>query len=257
MKKLAVLTALAVILTFSSCDEFFSTSFGSSRSYNSSNIDVNAGNIDEWVAAAAGNPELADAVIEAIIQELEKTTDPEEQAALVEGGVNLAAESAGLGESILAQAAELLGDADKLDEETVMDLLGKIQDEINAGGGAEASEKIAELVSFVIEDENGTPHFNDAYAAIARPGGVAEAILLLILGELGYIPDPNLENWSDLEYLTEGLKIEDGHVVVDAPPVPSPTSLALAAYLNLIIDNPVKYGKNPITKAIRDAFFGK
>ena len=262
MKKIALLALITVILTFTSCDNFFSNSWGKQRSYDSKNIDVNADNVDEWIEAAKGNPELADAVTEAIINELEKmgNTDNPEAAKLFEGGVNLAVESSGLGESILTEGAKLLGDIDDFDEDTFTDLLGKIQDDFNSGGGPGAAEKIGKLVDTVVEDKDGAPKFNDTYTEMAEPGDIVETILVLIMGELydmGISID-DIDSWSSLEEIADGrLMLEVGPPPeIQVGPEASLTDVALAAYLNLIAENHDKYD-NPMIYTIWEGFFNK
>lgn len=259
MKKAAIIGLIAVILTFSSCDDFFRSSWGKSRTYDASKINVNADNIDEWVAAATGNPELADAIAEAILQKLKGSTNEREKAKLLEGGIKIAVESSGLGESLLARGAELLANADDLDEDTVTKLLDKIMDDFLSNGGVQSADYIAEMLEESISTSTlSYPHFSDEYANAAQAGDIAEAILVLILGEAGRngvsLDDP--ENWSELGSLTDGLNISGGsppHVVIDGSP--SPTALALAAYLNLISDQSDRLLDNPLTNAIYEAFF--
>ena len=263
MKKIAILAIIAVVLTFSSCDDFFKTTWGNQRSYDPSNIDVTPGNIDEWAAAVLGNPDLAGAVSEAIIEKLKNTSDPAEKAALLDGGVKIAVESSGLGESLLTRGAELLGDAEDINEDTILELLEKIQSDFNSGNGVQAADYIAEMLvgCISIGPPAGVPHFDPEYANIVKPGDVAEAILVLILGELGRDDELTMDDWDDIKNLCAGLDIDFDtgdypHVVVTDETVVSDTALALAAYLNLIIDNPDKFADNPLTDAIRNAFFG-
>ena len=267
MKKYTILGLVAVILTFSSCDEFFTTSWGKSRTYDPSKIDVNADNIDKWVKAATGNPDLADAVTSAIIHELEKfdheSLGSPEAAALLDGGVKLAVEASGVSTSIVARGAELLGDIDHFGEDTVMDLLGKIQGDFNSGGGPAAAKNIATMVELTIDKDGPYPKFVGPYANIVKPGDVAEAILVLVLGEYGGIPIIEKNNWEEITSKFEGLGIlEDTppnppHInITNDPNPPTSGAIALAAYLNLIADDKSgKFTNNPLTDTIREAFF--
>lgn len=263
MKKIAccAVAALVFTLSFTACDEFFSNSFGNQRKYDVSKINVNAGNIDKWIDLAVGNPELADALVEKIIQELAKDNlGDADKAKLLEGGVNLAVESSGLGESILSNAAGALGDLtdaddDKL-EDILTDILENIWEDFNSGGGPKAADNIAEIASYALANDEGVVEFEQWYKDTAKPGDVAEAIMVLILGELND-KDISIDNWSNLleEGLHFGLTPDGNHVTVDAGA--SEKEKVLAAYLNLIVDGGPQFDSNPITSAIRDAFFNK
>ncbi|MCL2319306.1 MAG: hypothetical protein FWC45_04420 [Treponema sp.] len=254
--------ALFFALSFTGCDAFFSTSLGSPRKYDASKIDVNAGNIADWLKASVGNSDLASAVTEAILRELGKVTDPAEKAALLQGGVSLAVESSGLGESILTRGSELLQNLDNIDDTVVTDLLKNIQNDFISSGGVQAAENIAQMVNkSITTDANGIPVFDKTYADLAQPGDVAEAILVLVMGELGSKSITDQNTWSDLTTLTNGLDIikdsDPPQVKVTDSSSVSPTSLALAAYINLIAGNPDKFMGNPLASTINDAFFSK
>lgn len=260
MKKATVVAVLAVFvfaLCFTACDDFFSKSWGSSRTYDASKIDINSKNKDDWLNAAIGNPALADAIIKAIDKKLKDgSIDPAEKAILLDTGVKLAVESSQIGTSMLTRAAEILGNADNLDPDTVKELLDKIQKDFNTGGGPSAAENIAQMVNDSISDDE-YPKFDDNYANLAQPGDVAQAIMVLTLGFMGE-NSVSSDNWDNITDLTEGLTYDSGHIVVVVDGDPSDSALAMAAYLNLVADNCGSGGaweNNPLTSAIYDAFF--
>ena len=260
MKKLRIPALAAVVFFFLSCDNFYRGSFGSFRNYDSSNINVSAANVDEWIDHAVGNPQLAAAVVEKIIEEMEKLPpNSPEKAKLLEGGIILAVESSRLGEIIITRAAELLGDLDDdHDSKTVENILHNIQMDFDASGGKRAADSIAHMINMCLRGSpalnGGIPRFEEVYARSARPGDAAEAILVLVLGELN---GNSVDDWNDIQSVADGLTIANNRIQVDTGRGnPSPSSLALAAYLNLIADDPDKFGDNPLTETIYDAFFG-
>ena len=257
MKKIAFLTVLVIALGFTSCDDFFSNSFGKPRKYDVSKIDVNAGNVDKWIDIAIGNPELAAALAEKIIQELDKTSG-KEKAKLMDAGVKLSVESSGLGESLLSNSADILADLANADTDELEDILTKlfenIRNDFNSGGGQKAADNITAIASKDIEPNplnNGdAPQFGQEYRDTASPGDVAEAILVLVLGELG---DDDIEDWNKLPRLDLAYDPEAGGFVVKNGD-PSPNQITVAAYLNLIIVGGDKFNDNPLTSAIKEGF---
>jgi len=254
MKKIVFLVVLVIVLAFASCDNFFGKSWGTPREYDVSKIEVNAGNVAEWVDRAIGNPELAAAITDKIIEELDKAS-ADDKAILMEAGINLAVESSGMGESMLTHAADILGDMDNLDPDDVTELLRKMRGDFNSKGGRKAAKNIATIANKGLKVSNdGIPTFDDGYANSAKPGDVAEAIMVLVLGELG---DGDLDDWGDIENQYPGLEIDDtlDPPMVKALPGASSSELALAAYLNLIVTGGSKFDDNDLTKTIRKAFF--
>ena len=239
------------VFVLSSCDDFFSTSlWPATQTYNLANVDVNAGNIDQWVDSARGNPELAAALMDKINQDLASGRfHGEEKAKLMEAGIRLAVNSSGMGSSIISNASNILGNLDSVGDDTLLDLLGGVRSDFNNNGGPAAAENLANIANAGI-GSGSPPQFEPDYANTAVPGDVAEAVFVLALGELG--PDANVSDWSNPSEM--GLDInEDGYFTV-IEPNPSPNQRALAAYLNLINSGGPEYDNNPLTSAIRDAF---
>jgi hypothetical protein len=256
---------LAAVFVFVSCDNFFSTSWGTPRDYDSDKIDVNAGNVDRWIKESAGNPALAHAIADKINKELANAGGgplTEEQLTLQHAGVKLAIEASGLGEAILGSAADAiskLSDIDDLEEEeikdTVMDLLGNIQNEFKP----EAAENLAKIAGYSVVEDGGRRQFSTGYAESAKPGDVGLAIVTLAMAIIDEktldVADVDLDKLDDKDIpISVG---EDGKVSItaDDDSEVTPEIIALAAYLNLISsDTSGKYDDNPITSALRDAF---
>ena len=262
MKKIPFLAISAVFvfsLCFTSCDEFFSSSWGSNRKYDASKINLNLGNLDQWVEAAVGNPDLADALTEAIKGKA-KNSSGKDRARYQEAGIKVAVESTGVGTSILTNAIDALADVvsngDEPDEGTLKDILDAIQDDFISAGGPQAAEDILEFLEddIIITNPGNVPMLTGDYADIAKPGDIAQALIVLILGELG---DRNIYdlNLDDIQDLVAGLDIQQSppRIVIAPPPQPSETALVLAAYLNLIASDP-RFDGSIITDLIREAF---
>jgi|TergutMp193P3_1026864.scaffolds.fasta_scaffold05163_6 hypothetical protein len=250
MKKVICYVIAVLVLAFSSCDDFFSTSlWPSTLKYDAANINVNAENVDQWLDSARGNPELTAALLDKITRDLESGKySGAEKAKLIEAGIKLAVQSSGLGTSIISNASNVLGNLDNVDEDTLLDLLDGIQSDFSRHGGPTAAANLSTIAATGIS--GNPPQFEPAYKSTAKPGDVAEAIFVLALGELG--PTANIEDWSNPDVL--GLDIsEDGHITV-IDPNPSPGKLALAAYLNLINDGGPSFNDNPLTSVIKDTF---
>ena len=259
MKKITATVFAFAIFTFVfvSCDEFFSTSFGKPRKYDISKINITAGNLDKWIDLAVGNPELAAALTEKIIQELDSKTGAE-KAKFMDAGVKLAVESSGLGESILSNSADILADLADADSDELEGILTKlfenIRNDFNSGNGQKAADNIAAIASKDIEyteQSNGwAPQFGQEYRDTASPGDVAEAILVLVLGELG---DADIEDWNKLPKMDLAYDPDEGCFVVKGVD-PSDNQIAVAAYINLIIVGGDKFNDNPLTSAIMKGF---
>ena len=271
MKNIArfTLALFAFALFFASCDNFFSSSWGTPREYDLSNMTVNASNVNEWLDLAVGNPELAEALTKKIIEEMKKVS-PGSNAFLIlqQAGVRLAVESSGLGEALVSNAAEALSSLDNsnagMDE--VKNILGKVQRDFNSNNGKASADNIAaitgqSLQSGTIYQGGEAPVFNPGFANRVKPEDAVEVVVVLVLGALAEtntnINNLSSENWSEMENLTSGLTLEGSQVVVDPDnPNPTPIGLALAAYLNLMSSDPGgQFQGNSVTSAIRDAFF--
>jgi len=265
MKKIVIFVLISIFLTFTltSCDEFYSKSLGKdyTRTYDPAKIDVKAGNVNEWIEACIGNPGLAEVVGEKIANELGRLPpESDEKAILLAGGIEIALEASGLGVLLITNALDALSDIDQLTVDSVQDILKKIE----GGFNNKASVILADMINACLKSgqNNGEiPRFEDAFAEIASPADIAESCLVLILGlihEKGETLESVGDDWNDIVSLTEGLTINGSppRVMVNSPPAPSPTALALAACLNLIADAPnSKFRDNPLTDEINNAFF--
>ena len=266
MKKIAISLAIAV-LVFSSCDDFYSSSMGSSRAYDWEKIDITISNVSDWFQATVGNPPLAEAVMKAINHRLNTVTNPYERAIFLEYASKLAMEASGLGTSILLTATDLLGvfssDADPEDlVDNVISIFDKLQWDFITRGGAAAAANLAGLVSNGLvpgtNQPGNTPKFDPNYINRVQSSDVAEAVIVLVLGEMSNNGHFDIDNLDELENL--GLDLTN-----DIPPLvkvmdnayPSEEAIAIAAYLNLIAEHPEKFDDNPITNAIYDTLINQ
>jgi hypothetical protein len=246
-----------------SCDSFFSTSWGSERSYDPDNIKLSADNLDSWIRNSIGNPKLAAALAAKIKQEVQTKPESAERLKFQEKGVELAVRASGIGTSIAINAADVLGDIDNIEEGAVKDILTKIQGDFSSGG-PQAAADLASIVSVSLDpntvDEDSAPKFTGLYAQNAKGGDVGQAVLVLSLAVLG-----DGEAISDaVDKLAKGneeiagltLDNDNKRIVIADSSGASPQAIALAAYLNLIAGDTTtgRFDDNPLTSAIKEAF---
>ena len=260
MRRIAILAVITALI-FSSCDDFYSDSMGSSREYDWRNIDVSANNVSDWVLISVGNPALATAVQQAILHRLETVNDSRrDRAILLEYSSRLALESSGVGNSILIRATDMLdiiGSDAELDVlvDSLTEILRKLQEDFKSGGGSEAAQRLAALLKFGINDQTGIPTFDQEYINSIQPSDVTEAIVVLLLGEMTDNNDYDIDNLYDLKSMGLELTRDDppkAKVIEDGNP-PSDNAVAIAAYINLMATNPEKFENSPLTGAINGA----
>ena len=251
MKKIAVFTIIAILI-FSSCDSFFSESYGSSRDYDWKNINLSTSNVHDWVLASVGNPPLAVAVMRAIMHKLE-TAPQADRAIYFKYAARIAIEASSLGTALLVNLTELIGSGsdDISGDKHFRDMLDKVQEDFIAGGGQEAADMLAQLLLVGVNNQGGAPRFDNQFANSVQPSQVAETLIVLLLGEMADNDNVNSSNIDNLA--TMGIVKQGGEMkVLDWA---SPRAVAIAACLNLIgDDNTGKYDDNPITGAVSDLF---
>ena len=267
MKKTGFVALVIFALSLVACDEFFSTSWGDPREYEQSNIKVTGGNVEKWEELAVGNPELGIAIgekIATILSDPNSSLSAEEKNKIRKSGIRIAVEASGIGEAILTQAADVLGEFDNDEnpnEDVVRDIFKKIQKDFNAKNGKEAAELITQIVSVsgpvpgVPPKHSEAPQFDPPLDDLS-PAEVAQAIIVLALGAIKDDIDLNNltdEDWKKIENLVDGLRVSStGQVVVDETggKTPSDEALVLAAYLNHLISDP-KFDDNTLTSALK------
>ena len=247
-----------------SCDTFFSSSWGTSREYDVSKIDINSDNVDSWLESASGNSKLAETLTEKIRQQLKgkvKQGSPtKEQAILQQAGTKLAVESAKIGETIISVATGTITNLNTGNVQGFVDLLGKVQSDFRANNGTKAASNLSEIVSGSLDKKPGdyqvgeAPSFpkDNEFAKISESGEVGKAVVLLVLAitDQKDIDDVKLDKLDQ-----QGIAIDPNNGKALVAHNATPESVALAAYLNLIADDTTgKYDKNPITSSIKSAF---
>jgi hypothetical protein len=263
MRKISnMVWGLAVLAVFvlGSCDDFYSTSWGTARSYDASKIVLTADNLEDWKKKAVGNPELAGALVDKILAELDGKTGAE-KAKFQKVGVELAIEQSGMGVKILELAGSDLTKIADGDEEGIKELLKNVQNGVIESSKA-AAENIAKIaVASDLKDDSLEFEDNDPYKSNASASEVGLAVMILVLG----MPEiPNIDNNTELDKVidnVDNLKLDTDN----PPPVKlaegvqttdlSANEKALAAYLNLIASNNSEdFKSNPITGGIKSAF---
>jgi hypothetical protein len=255
-----VVCAAQVILiaafTLAACDDFYSTSWGTVRKYDQSKITLTQDNLREWKEKAAGNPDLAAAIVEKIISELPGKSGVE-KAAFQDAGIDFAIEQSGIGALIIDLASGALTRIN--DASGLKSMLGAVQGKFSDGSGKAAAGNIAAIVNSDLTGTGagGTPQFNSGqYAAQASPSDVGMAVTVLFLA----IASDSISGETDLTTRLPNITITPdsggrGQVSVRTGGSPSLEEIALAAYLNLIAgDTTGKYDDNPITSGLKSAF---
>ena len=247
----AALIISIVAFALVSCDDFFDTSWGKARKYDSSKINLTLEDLPEWKEKAAGNPDLAESLVEKILGELDSKSGAE-KAALQDAGIDLAIEQSGIGTTIIELAGGALSSVK--DESGIKTMLDSAQSKFNGNNGKAAAENIAAIVAKSDLSAGTTPKFSkdDPYAAQANPSDVGMAVAILALAVA-----PNLKDTTDLKTaLSDGdakFGFHDNQVTVSDGA--SKEEIALAAYLNLIADDRTgKYESNPIAGGLKKAF---
>ncbi|MDR2445368.1 MAG: hypothetical protein LBD44_05485 [Spirochaetaceae bacterium] len=245
---LCVALVISIItLILASCDDSFSKSWGKSREYDQSKINLTMDNLREWKEKATGNPDLEAALVGKIIGELDSKSGAE-KAAFQDAGIELAIGQSGIGMSIIELAGKDISNIK--DEATLKDILGSVQGKFSSSA---AAGNIAKIVNASIVP-GATPKFadNDLYALNAEPSDVGIVVAALTLAVapdikgIGNLKDALSGNDSKLNF--KGKQVTAGNGA-------SQEEIALAAYLNLIAnDKTGKYKKSPMVGSLKKAF---
>ncbi|MDR2795611.1 MAG: hypothetical protein LBB47_02730 [Spirochaetaceae bacterium] len=251
MRKISntVCAALFTVFMLASCDDFFSSSWGTMRDYDLSKIKLTLDNLQELKEKAVGNPELAGALVEKIIRELDGKSGAE-KAAFQEAGIDLAIEQSGIGTSILELAGKDI--ANMSDETGLQDLLGSVQNKFNSGNGKAAARNIATIVDKSLPTSGQFPP-GDQYVARASASDVGMAVAVLALAVMPDIGSSDKDLKAQMNDGNKGISISGNTATVKSNATHE--EIAFAAYLNLILRDPNgKYDGNPITSGIKSAF---
>ncbi|MDR0599366.1 MAG: hypothetical protein LBG84_04700 [Treponema sp.] len=245
-----LLLVLAGTLVLASCDNFFSDSWGTARSYDPDKITLTDGNLDLWIKNARGNPELAAAITRKIIDEIRNKSGAE-KVKFQEAGMKLAVEASGVGASIISSAADVINKLENNEDSAIKDILSKIQSDF-ASGGPGAASNIADLVTV---SSSNTPAVDPGYAAAASASdiGMATMVLALAVMEKKGINAATVDDLEINHLTTIPITYSGGDFTVDSSATKE--ERALAAYLNLI-SHDSRFDDNPLTSGIKGAFKG-
>ena len=265
MKKLSCCALAVLVFAFSSCDvlietdNFFSTSLAPAPSYDLSKTSINAGNVDQWLETARMNPKLAEALLDKLKGELDNPgLSSRDKATLMDAGLKLSLQTAGLGTSIITGTTGVLEKmVNAKDEDTAKELLSEIQGIFNGGKAKDAADNISSIAGAgnSIQPVNGIPQFTGAYKTYGEPSPTDVALAVVILA-VDQLEDTNINDvWDKPEELAEklGVTITEGGVALDFDSSDANKN-ALAAYVNLIVNGGPAYDDNPITSSIKNAF---
>jgi hypothetical protein len=257
---MAWVLAVLGVFVLGSCDDYFSTSWGTVRSYEASKIALSEGNLKDWKNKAVGNPKLAAALVDKILGELEGKSGAE-KAEFQKVGIDLAIEQSGMGVKILELAgsdlSKIVEGTDDEIEKGVKDLLSKVQSGVLESSKA-AAGNIAKIVGTSITENSNPPVFNgDDYTTGVTASEVGLAVMILAMAEIPSISsDMELDDLTDkIPALTINPNNELPVSVTGNTDNVNDNQIALAAYLNLIASNPTEdFRNNPITGGIKSAF---
>ena len=243
MKKITfAIISLILVLALSSCadilsagDKFFTNSWGSafSRTFDPSNISINASNANDWIARANGNSDLAYAIAQKINQDLAAGKVSEaDKPAMIDAGVKLSIEASGIGVSLFTNAfgeIENLLDEDFDDAaEVIQNILSNIQKDFKGNNGANVASNLAGIIGSAITTGN-TPSLSDDYINNASTNDIALAVVVLTLGVLEKDENSSVD-FDDLSSIAGIQGINNNKITVtnDA----EPEVRALAAFFN-------------------------
>lgn len=182
---------LAALPALMSCTEFFTNSWASWAARDPDKLipTVSAGNVDELLEMAEGDPDLSLAVLKKIRSASAKASGSDRQK-LREAAIEASANAAGLGQAVLG-AAEKLSGIDSAED--ALDLvLAALNDMKNL------EDASAELFSTLPKGDDAD--FDD-FAAAASADDLALAAIILLAGEVKKNSDGNMADYIE-EYIT-------------------------------------------------------
>ena len=245
MKIKVFLTALVIILLiFTSCDDFFSTSWGTMRTWHPDQIQITPNNLQDLLRIAAYDPRFADALTQAIIRELGNDPPEPYRTELEKAGITAAIKTSEIGISDLVDNISTIldiissGEYDGNAENLFFTMLRNLQK--NFGQGERAAAHILVILAPTIE--NNPPEFTKTDHI--KNTEAIQAVLLLTLAILDgkeISENPNTLR-NDLGLGISGNKITAPRPSI-RPPMPGwenekdgNLSYTLAAYINYFAD---------------------
>jgi len=252
-KALCLVGALLGVFALTACDDFYSNSWGKTREYNPSIIDLTASNLDDWLDAAVGNPDLARALTKKTKDKVSGMADDDPAKIIFQSaGVEFAFEASGLGISFAKNLGKVVdvmeaGEEDGDSEQVLINLIRGIRNDFDASVADDLAQIVKPRDGFI---EGAPPRFANTYINGARASDVGIAILIMMLA--------TLDDFSTSEELEE--KLEE-KITIDNQSDPwefsikndvEPKIQTLTAYLNLISSGGERFDSNLIAKAIKE-----
>ena len=189
-----ILMVLIVAVSTMSCTDFFSKSWApwAARDPDKLIPKVNAGNVDELIAAAENNPDMSLAVLKKI-NEAKKGASKEDVAILQNAALEAAVNAVGLGSAVLNAAGEIIN-IDLSDVDAADDAKKIVLDAINSMKNLDAtSQALCEILP-----QPNTQAFDD-WASEAKPDDLAMAAVVLLAGEINKHSD-NIDDYLESYY---------------------------------------------------------
>ena len=198
---------LFMLLAFTACDDFYSTTYGTERDYDPDKINLTADNLNEWLDAAIGRPKLAKVLSEKIKDMVTggKLSEKDKQK-FQEAGVKIAIEASGIGIIFLSNVGDVFDAAQDGDPEAVITLITDIIEDFKKAGGPAAARDLAGIV--LADPEN--------YFSNAGSGDVSMVVLVLTMSVICDISEIDTENltledlnlWKDEDGVITGIQEE-------------------------------------------------
>lgn len=237
------------MLVFTACDSFYSASWGTPRKYDWANIDLNAGNVDDWLDVAVGNPDLAKALIRKIESKVRDMDDDDpDKIKFQSAAVEFALEASGLGTGFAKNLDKVIKAIEN--EGGDQDLIDLINGLRNSGFDALVANDLAEIVRPRDGFAEGLPQFSAAYKDGERAPNVGTAAIIMVLATVGPFNDSEELKERIMDKVDEHDNGSFKEFTLKGDVEPEPKVLALVAYLNLIA-NEDKFENNPMTRIIR------
>jgi hypothetical protein len=239
MIKIGKPALLVVVLAFflSSCD-FFTTSWGSGAKRDPSKVQVNAGNVDDLIAAAKGDEKLSKELLSKI---KDKINDPNisasEKVKLQKAAVTAATQASGVSTLVVSNVGKIIDGAN--DTDSLKNLLSDIQDQAKKNDIKSISGDLTTVLSqSVTTGSKGEPVFSNSLGKDMSENDLTMLVVIVALGQ-----EKSVENYLD-EWGSGGKDIND------ANSLSTDNEKVAVAAINAMIQY---HSESDLTKMLKDA----
>jgi hypothetical protein len=223
-----VFFVVCIVLVFSACTDFFSTSLAPWAKRDPSKLipKVNAANVAELITRTESDPDLSLAVLTGIRDAINETSNEAEKAALRSAALRAAANASGLGNALFSNAGTIISTLDNPEE------LQKAA--VNAVNSMSNLNQVSNILLNNIIPAPSSPGFT-SFVENAPATDLALSATVILLGEAQTLGSPEA---------VEGYITGTGsgpHFEFDNPKTPAEnTAVILAQEVIEIVDDPVR-----------------